>query len=287
MEDIIDAAQRGDARTIRDILDRDPTVISVQDDKGYSAHHWSAYADDGDVLEVLLQYDHKAPWTLLTKKGETVLHVASCNGSNRAVALLLKQGTHNTSAVNRFGETPLHLAAAANHTDTVQKLLAANADAGAQDQWGRTALVVAHQNGYSDCVGAIQQHGQEQNVDVGSATLAESSELSGGKHAAHAQLTADLVQHMKSHRLTRVEPTVKQVFQQASAEVLGNKRATPIKNLSTKKSLSKLVEYPGTIPLSNALHHGASANTAIGVAILSVCYPHRHRAAVCGGHVSL
>eukprot|EP00041_Stephanoeca_diplocostata_P016658 m.329022 g.329022 ORF g.329022 m.329022 type:complete len:139 (+) comp20439_c0_seq11:146-562(+) len=112
MEDIIDAAQRGDARTIRDILDRDPTVISVQDDKGYSAHHWSAYADDGDVLEVLLQYDHKAPWTLLTKKGETVLHVASCNGSNRAVALLLKQGTHNTSAVNRFGETPLHLAAA-------------------------------------------------------------------------------------------------------------------------------------------------------------------------------
>eukprot|EP00041_Stephanoeca_diplocostata_P016661 m.329093 g.329093 ORF g.329093 m.329093 type:complete len:89 (+) comp20439_c0_seq22:146-412(+) len=65
MEDIIDAAQRGDARTIRDILDRDPTVISVQDDKGYSAHHWSAYADDGDVLEVLLQYDHKGTEVIL------------------------------------------------------------------------------------------------------------------------------------------------------------------------------------------------------------------------------
>lgn len=144
---IIDAAQRGDVNAVKAILQVNPECMTMCDERGYTAFHWAAYSDDIEVFSLLVAVNEIALWNLKTLKGQNALHIACSNGSQRVVNRILEvvsNITDHIDEVNQHGETPLHLAAAANYTELVERLLNCGANATLKDQWGRTAQKVKY-----------------------------------------------------------------------------------------------------------------------------------------------
>lgn len=147
---------------------------------GRTALHLAAAEGHVEVVAYLLS--RGAPPSARDRWGATPLHDAVQNGHERAADLLLKHGAKGeadpamlcTLAGNgdterlkrwlRYGadpsigdydrRTPLHLAAAEGHLDTVRVLLEHGADESAQDRWGTTPAQGAHASGH-DAVHAL------------------------------------------------------------------------------------------------------------------------------------
>ena len=69
-------------------------------------------------------------------------------GMVKIVDLFLERGANVNHAANKFGMTPLHLAAIGGHDDVCARLLERGAAPGAKDQRGRTALAYAMKLGH-------------------------------------------------------------------------------------------------------------------------------------------
>jgi glutaminase len=80
-------------------------------------------------------------------------------GDTDEVAAVLSMDNRLTRATDAEGRTPLHLAAAAGHHDTVEILLHNNADPGARDAAGRTALAHAEAAGHAAVADLLRRAG--------------------------------------------------------------------------------------------------------------------------------
>jgi ankyrin repeat protein len=63
---------------------------------------------------------------------------------------------------NKYGGTPLHLAAATGHKDVAKLLLANKADVNAKDNRDATPLHLATSAGYKDVAELLRQHGGQE-----------------------------------------------------------------------------------------------------------------------------
>ena len=117
---VADAAQRGDADVVRQLLRNGADVNAAQGD-GMSALHWAAMNGRPDIVGVLL-YAGANPESTTRLGGYTALHLASRAGQAGAIARLL-EGKANAGAVTATGVTALHFAAAAGRPDAVEALV--------------------------------------------------------------------------------------------------------------------------------------------------------------------
>lgn len=85
---------------------------------------------------------HGASIRIADKWGYTPLHMAAWSGSQRITQLLLHHDV-NTGALDRCGRTALHVAVQEGQMEVVQALLVANAHPNALDRDGLTPLHVA------------------------------------------------------------------------------------------------------------------------------------------------
>ena len=103
---------------------------AAANDKGLGCLHQAAVSDSVDALKQLLSgvcEPARPPAGLLAETAGTETVLAG------------------TETKNVWGETPLHLAAAAGHRRCVEVLLSAGANPYAADNWGRTAVDVARE----------------------------------------------------------------------------------------------------------------------------------------------
>jgi len=119
-------------------------------------------ARDGDLkkVELLLKEQPALVSSKDEKYGQTPLHIAAFN--NRLdVAKLLLANKADVNAKANNGSTPLHLAAAKGNKDMVELLLAGKADVNAVDNEGWSPLHSAIVWGHKDIEELLKQHGAE------------------------------------------------------------------------------------------------------------------------------
>lgn len=106
-KEILKAAKSGDAGRVKELIETDPSLISVRD-----------------------------------SDGSTPLHCACWKGHEAVVAVLLKAGAdvNAENANEHWGTTPLHAAAHANQKKIAERLIAHGADINAKNLNNRTPL---------------------------------------------------------------------------------------------------------------------------------------------------
>lgn len=72
------------------------------------------------MVTILLEVGSKT--SAISNSGETLLHLATREGYEAVVKLMIEKGEANIEAANDFSETPLHIAIGRGHTGVVQLL---------------------------------------------------------------------------------------------------------------------------------------------------------------------
>ena len=161
---IADAAMKGDAAAVANLIDQRADVNAAQTD-GATALHWAVYRGDvatatallkagasvkqpnregvtplslacqsGNVDVVRLLLDAGADPNETLPNGETALMMAARTGNPEPLLLLIERGANVNAAETLRGTTPLMWAAANEHPAAVRVLLEHGADAGARSK---------------------------------------------------------------------------------------------------------------------------------------------------------
>lgn len=137
---LADAAERGDAGAVRDLL----KSRANPDDPGHDgtpALHWAVFRQDGDMTRRLLAAGARPD--LANRYGTKPLHLAIVNGDEALAQALLKAGA-DPASVDGSGDSCLVMAIKTGNLAVVRLLLAAGAPADAADKaFGQTPLMVA------------------------------------------------------------------------------------------------------------------------------------------------
>ena len=139
---VVDAASRGDAETLRQLL-RDGADVNEAQGDGMTALHHAADLGDLELAKVLIYAGINIDAG--TRIGHyTALHIASRAGRAEIVKALLDAGARVDARTTNSGVMPIHLAAASGDSATVGALLAAGADVNAREHtWQQTPLIFA------------------------------------------------------------------------------------------------------------------------------------------------
>jgi ankyrin repeat protein len=164
---LLEAVRAGDARTVEQILRREPRLVDARDEQGVPALLVALYHRHDDVRDTLLAAG--APIGVLeaaalnrgdrlrellaadpdavnarSPDGHSALGYACFFGGLEAVHILLAAGADpNAPAQNPMRVAPLHSAAAMGALESARLLLDAGADPNARQQGGATALHTA------------------------------------------------------------------------------------------------------------------------------------------------
>ena len=138
---VADAAQRGEAGEIRNLLRQGADPSAAQPD-GMTALHWSSLNNQPDIVETLIFAGATLQPTTRVG-GYTPLHLASRSGHAGVVVALLEAGA-NPDLLTGTGAASLHFAAEANAAGVVNALAGHGADVNIQDGYSsRTPAMFA------------------------------------------------------------------------------------------------------------------------------------------------
>jgi ankyrin repeat protein len=183
------ASQRGHVNVMKLLLNRGRT--KTEDNWGLTPLHRAAYKGQKEAVQVLLEagFDpnsrnnhHSTPLhsaargghndviDLLIEKNadikavniykKTCLHEAATKGCTDTVRHLVKLYKDIVDAVDKEGQTALHLSAEKNYFTIVQALVEAKANISLTDNYRKTALDVATENKRKEIVEYLQKHSQ-------------------------------------------------------------------------------------------------------------------------------
>ncbi|KAK1801942.1 hypothetical protein P4O66_022568 [Electrophorus voltai] len=151
------AASCGHAEMLSSLLsaaDHERPHHPITDRHGFTPAHWAAYHGHEDCLEVVL-----ALKSCSIQEGNpfTPLHCALINGHSGCAEMILNSsfGTRLLNTTDARGRTPLHAASFAEDVGGLQLLLRMGADVNAVDRFGRSALMVAADQGRSGAVALL------------------------------------------------------------------------------------------------------------------------------------
>lgn len=279
---LLKLAQRGDAAGLRAMLTAGAVDPNEADASGLTALHHAVYFDENECVEVLLAAGARVDG--VTRRGCSAIHVACVSGAPRALALLLQHPA--VAAVldhrNEWGESALHLAAGSCHAFAVRALLLAGASAALLDRWGRAPVDVCVQHGgHADTLAAFSEH----SIVAPSSHISSRKELQTTAHQVHpmqGQIVAEFMRRLETFKPRSENVVSKGIFASmpshmdagasayhreaaetpplsAEAECalisppVQHARITASFENEPKKSLSKLVEYPGDPSVVDAL----------------------------------
>ena len=188
-EALLDAVRRGDLPAVRELVDADPALVSVRDQRGPSAVLLAVYHGHGTVADWLVDrgaelniYDAAALGRLSqvaalleanpelarmhAPDGFSALGIAAYFGRPEALDLLLSAGADpNAASRNAMQVTPLHSACACTDAAAAlrmtEALLAAGADPNVAQEGGWTPLHQAAAQGRLHIIEILLDRGAE------------------------------------------------------------------------------------------------------------------------------
>jgi uncharacterized protein len=163
---IHDAARLGDTTAIQNLLNAG-TDINELDESGETALFAAALASRNSshnkILDFLLQ--RQADYTIRNDRGMTVLHASAFVGDAESVAHHIgTDGPYHkpldiNDHANKFGVTPLIVAAEENHGNVVAYLIMWGADLEITERHGYTALTRASYHGHDQIIDILLRAG--------------------------------------------------------------------------------------------------------------------------------
>jgi ankyrin repeat protein len=181
----LEACKAGDDRTVRAMLEQDPSLASSRAPSGespliaalYRGHQAivdglveagapldifaAAALGRAEAVEARLQED---PTSVRQQSydGWTPLHLAAFFGHAATVTRLLERGADlNAFSGNGMRNTPLHAAVAGGRVEAALTLIEAGAGVNAPDGGGHTPLHIAAEGGYVPIVESLLKHGAD------------------------------------------------------------------------------------------------------------------------------
>jgi ankyrin repeat protein len=189
-KELLEAVKRGDAETVRSMVESDPAVAAARDANGVSAillAHYHGHRDlarmledrrrsDLDVFEAAAANDAQRLRVLLSRDpslanafsgdGFQPLGLAAFFGGTDAVGVLIERGANvNTPSRNEMKVTPLHSAVAdEGRRETAELLIRAGADVNARQRHDWTPLHGAADGGSLALVRLMLDRGADPNI---------------------------------------------------------------------------------------------------------------------------
>ncbi|XP_068971924.1 transient receptor potential channel pyrexia-like isoform X2 [Bombus flavifrons] len=166
-------ADRGDPAGLLVLLDAG-CELDLMTKKGDTALHLAAESSCVENVDLLVEKG--ANVHLKNHRDQTALHIASRSHSLECVEILLKKGGCDPNIEDNDGRTPLHLALGRSLLayDVTELLIMWKANINKTDKYGYTPLHIAALNELSQCVDILIQHG----ADLSARTKGGTSALS-------------------------------------------------------------------------------------------------------------
>ena len=156
--DVHEAALVGNAERVRELVDKDPRLITAISKDGFPPLGLAAYMGQKDVVEYLVgkgsDLEHAAQGS-----GFTALTGAISNGHEEIVELLLRHGAKAEYHYEDGKLTPLHAAIMHGSVRMVKSLLEHGADPNAKMTTGQSALGLAEGKDVPPIIDLLKQHG--------------------------------------------------------------------------------------------------------------------------------
>ncbi|MDR1958516.1 MAG: ankyrin repeat domain-containing protein [Planctomycetaceae bacterium] len=163
---VVIAVVEGNLKTVKKLLDTDPTLLKCVGDDGMTLLHCAAGRNSNmEVIEYLMTQGLDV--NAKDDFDRTPLHCAAgFNSHVEVVKFLIKKGA-NVNAEDRFGTPPLHYAARNNfNVEVIEYLIWEGADVNAKDVGGETPLHWAAENNSKVTVVKVMKFLIERGADV-------------------------------------------------------------------------------------------------------------------------
>ncbi|CAK9033459.1 unnamed protein product, partial [Durusdinium trenchii] len=160
---MFDAVEKNSLDALRHFLSVRPHWINQTNDRGCTALHAAAAAEEGNAQIVELLLAARATVNLQDKEGNAPLHAAAEEGNSQIVELLLATGA-TVNLQDKKGEAPLHKAARSDSPRIVELLLATAATVNLQDEEGRASLHAAAEIDDSEVIQPLLAAGATVNL---------------------------------------------------------------------------------------------------------------------------
>jgi len=167
---IVDAAQKGDVKTVRTLLRQSVDVNAVQPD-GMTALHWAVQRNDLEMTGLLLGAG--ADFHAANRTGVRPLYLAAVNGNAAVIGRLIEAGDDPNAVLTGEAETVLMLTAYTGNADAVKVLIDHGADVNATQIRGQTALMWAASEGHTDVVKLLLARGADPSLSSAASTKPE------------------------------------------------------------------------------------------------------------------
>ena len=155
------AAYNGDLEKVKEIIDRDPNEINVQDSRGFTPLHLASGKGHIEIVKFLL--NHGADIESEIFDGETPLLIAArfaINGKYETIKTLLEHGA-KVNHKDKDGRTALHKAAMYSSKEVMNLLISYGADVNSRDKHQSTPLHQAAMLNNIEAAKALVEHGAD------------------------------------------------------------------------------------------------------------------------------
>jgi ankyrin repeat protein len=157
--DIHGAIREGDAARVEAMLARNPELLEIRKDYGYTPLHTATAEGNIEIVKLLIRKEVNPNLTDWYRN--TALHLAAGRGHTEIVEILLVAQANRT-AKNNQRDTPLHLAADGGHLEVARMLIEAGADINAKDYRNQTPLKRAADRGRKEVAELLKEHGAKE-----------------------------------------------------------------------------------------------------------------------------
>ena len=164
---IHEAAKSGDIKALRKLLDKDSSLLYVQDEYGKTPLHWATGRHQLEAMKVLVNEYH-VDINVRNRYGGTPLHVAASQANPEGAKFLIAHGADVNARANN-GATPLHYAALKikpGHLEAAKILLENGADPNAKMSDGITPSAIASFRHNQKMVELLRKYGASGSTEL-------------------------------------------------------------------------------------------------------------------------
>jgi ankyrin repeat protein len=161
VEPIVEAAKKGDLRTVKTILEKDPAKLNAVDEEKYTALHWACMRAQWEIAKYLIEKG--ADLNIKGGDGAPPITWAAHHDNVEIVRSMVERGAE-LNIKNLWGMTELHTAIWRGNIHVVEYLLDAGSDPAIKTNEGWTAMHYAHRSGHDNVIDLLKRRGIPTNV---------------------------------------------------------------------------------------------------------------------------